>query len=106
MNQILQSYIPHITRDTENRTIRQVIQLLVQDFPGGVTFSSSFSFEDQLITHEILHHELLCSQSRYPDGFSGEGTFKRFYLPDIAAIFPVVDRFIKGIRTLFVHKFF
>src|SRR5690606_21763919 len=31
---------------------------LVEVFPGQVTFSSSFSYEDQVITHEILSQEL------------------------------------------------
>ncbi len=39
-------------------TIAQFIELLVQRFPGQVTFSSSFSYEDQVITHEILDHHL------------------------------------------------
>lgn len=34
------------------------INALVQQFPGRVTFSSSFSFEDQVITHEILSNAL------------------------------------------------
>lgn len=32
--------------------------MLVEVFPGQVTFSSSFSYEDQVITHEILSQDL------------------------------------------------
>jgi phosphoadenosine phosphosulfate reductase len=34
--------------------VRESLELLANKFPGKVTFSSSFSFEDQLISHEIL----------------------------------------------------
>jgi len=34
------------------------ISHLAQSFPGQVTFSSSFSFEDQVISHEILKNKL------------------------------------------------
>jgi phosphoadenosine phosphosulfate reductase len=38
--------------------IRESLELLANKFPGKVTFSSSFSFEDQLISHEILANQL------------------------------------------------
>jgi len=37
---------------------KDALALLAESFPGKVTFSSSFSFEDQLISHEILHNNL------------------------------------------------
>ena len=36
----------------------EALAALVDAFPGQVTFSSSFSFEDQLITHDILSNHL------------------------------------------------
>ncbi|MFP5042480.1 phosphoadenylyl-sulfate reductase [Parasediminibacterium sp. JCM 36343] len=39
-------------------SIKEVLELFVSDFPGKVTFSSSFSFEDQFISHEILSNQL------------------------------------------------
>jgi phosphoadenosine phosphosulfate reductase len=38
--------------------IKDALEVLVKQFPGEVTFSSSFSFEDQVITHFILHNQL------------------------------------------------
>jgi phosphoadenosine phosphosulfate reductase len=35
-----------------------MLSLLAADYPGQVTFSSSFSFEDQVITHGILSQQL------------------------------------------------
>lgn len=40
----------------ESRNISESLKLLAEAFPGKVTFSTSFSFEDQLITHEILYN--------------------------------------------------
>lgn len=34
------------------------LSLLASNFPGKVTFSTSFSFEDQVIAHHILHNRL------------------------------------------------
>lgn len=42
----------------DSLTISESLRRLTEAFPGKVTFSTSFSFEDQLITHEILHNAL------------------------------------------------
>ena len=34
------------------------LRVLVESFPGKVVFSTSFSFEDQVITHDILSNQL------------------------------------------------
>lgn len=39
-------------------SIEEVIKKLTEEFPGQVTFSTSFSFEDQVITHQILSNQL------------------------------------------------
>lgn len=36
----------------------EALELLYNAFPGKITFSSSFSFEDQVITHDIIQSEL------------------------------------------------
>ncbi|MES2374380.1 MAG: phosphoadenylyl-sulfate reductase [Bacteroidota bacterium] len=36
----------------------EALELLHNAFPGKITFSSSFSFEDQVITHDIIQSEL------------------------------------------------
>lgn len=55
---MLQDRIPHIKSQAENRTIAETLSLLAQEFPGQVVFSSSFSYEDQVITHEILANNI------------------------------------------------
>ncbi len=39
-------------------SVEQALQFLADTFPGRVTFSSSFSFEDQVISHQILDTHL------------------------------------------------
>ncbi len=58
MAQIIQSQIEELTSKISNLSIRGALQLLSDIFPGQVTFSTSFSFEDQLITHEIAQTNL------------------------------------------------
>lgn len=40
------------------RSIQEGLRLLADTYPGKVVFSTSFSYEDQLISHEILSHKL------------------------------------------------
>jgi len=58
MAQNLQTQIGQLTLDLKGLEIRDVLKLLTEKFPGQVTFSSSFSFEDQLISHEILSNNI------------------------------------------------
>lgn len=55
---MLQDKIPHIAASSESLSIADTIRLLDKEFPGRVVFSSSFSFEDQVITHEILSNNI------------------------------------------------
>ena len=50
--------IKELLSKTKGLSIKDALSLLSETFPGKVTFSSSFSFEDQLISHEILHNNL------------------------------------------------
>lgn len=58
MNTSLQNYIPELTYQSSGLSVAAVLSLLAEKFPGQVTFSSSFSFEDQVVTHEILNNKL------------------------------------------------
>jgi hypothetical protein len=44
--------------------------------------------------------------ARDPYFLTGEGSLEWFYFSDKTTGFPVFNRFIKGIGTLLVHKFF
>jgi phosphoadenosine phosphosulfate reductase len=43
-----------LTQELDSLSIGEALRLLGNSFPGKTTFSTSFSFEDQLITHYIL----------------------------------------------------
>ncbi|RNI31501.1 phosphoadenylyl-sulfate reductase [Rufibacter latericius] len=52
-----QEQVSQLIQETEGLTIDQTFALLVNRFPNEVTFSSSFSFEDQVISHQILENQ-------------------------------------------------
>ena len=47
-----------LTYQLDRLDILPALSVLATEYPGKVTFSSSFSIEDQVITHEILHNHL------------------------------------------------
>ena len=54
MSNPLQNYVSQIAEQAQALSIEEVISQLVKRFPGKVTFSTSYSYDDQLITHKIL----------------------------------------------------
>ncbi len=51
-------YLSQIEQQVASLSIGEVLSELSSRFPGQVTFSTSFSFEDQAITHMILSNNL------------------------------------------------
>ncbi len=58
MPHTLKDTIPSIAETASVSAIEDVLRLLAERFPGHVTFSTSFSYEDQVITHKILTNNL------------------------------------------------
>lgn len=58
MSSTLKSNLTDLTHQSDRLSIAEFIKFLTEQFPGQVTFSSSFSYEDQVIAHEILHNQL------------------------------------------------
>lgn len=54
----LQTYIGELSGRINDLDLAASLRLLADTFPGQVTFSSSFSFEDQAITHAIAANKL------------------------------------------------
>lgn len=48
--------LTQIQQQLQLLSIEESLQVLSGSFPGAVTFSTSFSFEDQVITHHILQN--------------------------------------------------
>ncbi len=53
----LQNYISDLSAQVNNLSIEEMLFDLVNKFPGQVTFSTSFSFEDQAVTHKIFTND-------------------------------------------------
>jgi phosphoadenosine phosphosulfate reductase len=91
---MLQDTIPNIAARSQNLPIREVIRLLSDSFPGRVTFSSSFSFEDQVITHEILDNALpvkiftLDTGRLFPETYSVWNSTNERYSANIRPYYP------------------
>ena len=58
MNQLPDNNVSHLLHQLGGLSISQFLKVLTDLYPGQVTFSSSFSFEDQVIAHEILSNQL------------------------------------------------
>jgi len=103
MNQMLQNLIPQLTEQSQNFSIAETITMLVKQFPGEVTFSSSFSFEDQVITHEILDDHLpvkiftLDTGRLFPETYAVWSATNERYQTKISAYYPeapLLEKFI------------
>ena len=58
MTDTAQQDLNQITHLISGLSVHDAISALVQRFPERVVFSSSFSYEDQVITHEILDNKI------------------------------------------------
>ena len=52
------AYLDTLQQQLASLDVAGALALLAATFPGKTTFSSSFSFEDQVISHEILSNQL------------------------------------------------
>ena len=58
MNQSPDNNVSQLLHQLSGLSIFHFLKILTDLYPGQVTFSSSFSFEDQVIAHEILSNQL------------------------------------------------
>lgn len=58
MNQALKDTVDFLLHQSGRLKAAEFLKLLVDTYPGQVTFSTSFSYEDQVITHEVLSNQL------------------------------------------------
>ena len=90
----LQTYIGELNERTSNLPFEAALQVLAAGFPGQVTFSSSFSFEDQAITHAIAHNRIpisiftLDTGRLFPETYSVWSSTKERYHTPITAYYP------------------
>jgi phosphoadenosine phosphosulfate reductase len=94
MNATLSNQLAELTYHSGRLLIHEFIAELVRQYPGQVTFSTSFSFEDQVIAHEILHHQLpvniftLDTGRLFPETYSVWTRTNEKYNANIKAFYP------------------
>ena len=85
-------------------SIDELLASLVETFPGAVTFSTSFSYEDQVITHKILSQELpiniftLDTGRLFPETYSVWTATNEKYGTHIKAYYPdhsLLEKFVQ-----------
>src|SRR6188472_3166974 len=92
-----QTIIDQLLHQSGGLSIARFIKALTARFPGQVTFSSSFSFEDQAITHEILSNQLpvkiftLDTGRMFPETYSVWSSTNATYQTHIKAYYPNQD---------------
>ena len=105
MNVSLKSYLSDLTHQSDRLSIREFIELLTNQFPGQVTFSTSFSYEDQVIAHEILSNNLpvkiftLDTGRLFAETYSVWNNTNEKYNTHIAAYYPdnrQLEEFVAG----------
>ncbi len=62
--------------ETKSLSIQDTIRYLLEKFPGKVSFSTSFGYEDQVITDMIFAHDLAVSVFTLDTGRHFEETYK------------------------------
>ncbi len=104
MNHAPHGLEPSLTEEIGGLNIPDALALLVEKFPGGVVLSSSFSNEDQVITHFIAAAKLDITiftldtgrlfQQTYTTWHSTVGTYGlqiKSYTPDRALLEPFLE---------------
>ena len=90
----LQNYISNLSEQADTLSIEEMLSELTSQFPGQVTFSTSFSFEDQLITHKILRNQLpisiftLDTGRLFPETYSVWNSTNENYQTKVTAYYP------------------
>jgi len=86
-----------ISRISEQAGVLSIDELLIQlteEFPGEVIFSTSFSYEDQIVTHKILSNNLpikiftLDTGRLFPETYSVWNATNEKYNTHIKAFYP------------------
>lgn len=90
----LQNQVSRLAEIAKLYSIEDVISRLATEFPGQVTFSTSFSYEDQLITDKILSNKLpvniftLDTGRLFPETYSCWSATNERYQTKIKAYYP------------------
>jgi phosphoadenosine phosphosulfate reductase len=92
-----QNTIQQLLLQADGLSISSFLKLLTEQYPGQVVFSSSFSYEDQAITNEILSNQLpvkiftLDTGRMFPETYSVWSSTNAHYQTQIKAYYPNQD---------------
>jgi phosphoadenosine phosphosulfate reductase len=92
--------------DTEKLSISELLRLLSQEFPNKISFSTSLSWEDQVITHHIFSNDLpirvftLDTGRIFPETYSVLNSTRERYKKEIEVYFPD----FKSVETMVTQK--
>lgn len=93
----LKDNLSQITYQKDRLNILTPLSVLAAEYPGKVTFSSSFSYEDQVISHVILENKLpisiftLDTGRMFPETYSTWNSTNEKYNTRVKAYYPNQD---------------
>jgi phosphoadenosine phosphosulfate reductase len=93
-----QNTIDQLLHQSDGLSVAAFLRLLTGKYPGQVTFSSSFSYEDQAITHEILSNKIpvkiftLDTGRMFPETYSVWSSTNATYQTHITAYYPNAEK--------------
>lgn len=106
MSQVLNSSIAaNVQQQIRGRSIEEAIALMVATYPAAVTFSTSFSYEDQVITDIIHTHHFpvslftLDTGRLFPETYSTWSRTLEFYKTSIKVYYPDAQALSDYIET-------
>lgn len=94
MSEPLQYHVAKLLHQSDGLNVDAFLKLLAGNYPGQVTFSTSFSYEDQVITHQILSNRLpiniftLDTGRLFPETYSVWSSTNATYNTQIKAWYP------------------
>ena len=92
--------------DIEKLSISELLRLLSQEFPNKIAFSTSLSWEDQVITHHIFSNDIpirvftLDTGRIFPETYSVLNSTRERYKKEIEVYFPD----FKSVETMVTQK--
>jgi phosphoadenosine phosphosulfate reductase len=89
--------VSKLVKEINGLSTTEILQNFVTLFPGQVTFSTSFSFEDQVIAHQILSNNLpisiftLDTGRLFPETYSVWSRTNERYSTNVKAYYPKAE---------------
>lgn len=112
MSIALQDSFLSLQNEFAHASVNEALQKLEDAFPGGLTFSTSFSYEDQVITHHIYESGLpvtiftLDTGRLFPETYSTwSRTLERYNLT-IEAYYPQAEKLQEFVRQYGPNSFY